>query len=29
MADEHDDREAKRNEDGGIVSRIKNVFDRS
>ncbi len=29
MTDEHNDREAERSDDGGIVSRIKNVFDRS
>lgn len=28
MMDEHDDRETKRNDDNGIVSRIKNVFSR-
>ncbi len=29
MADEHNDRETNRNDDDdGIVSRIKNVFDR-
>ncbi len=28
MADEHNDRDATRNDDSGIVSRIKRVFDR-
>lgn len=28
MADEHDDRNADRNDDNGIVSRIKRVFSR-
>ncbi len=29
MADEHDTRETNRNDDSGIVSRIKRVFSRS
>jgi len=29
LADEHDDRETKRTDDNGIVSRIKNVFTRT
>ena len=28
MADEHNDRDAERNDDGGIVSRIKSVISR-
>ncbi len=28
MTDEHNDRDANRNDDSGIVSRIKSVFDR-
>ena len=28
MAEEHNDRDGNRNDDGGIVSRIKNVFSR-
>ncbi|EMA31620.1 hypothetical protein C445_14097 [Halobiforma lacisalsi AJ5] len=28
MADEHNDRDANRNDDRGIVSRIKSVFSR-
>ncbi|ADB60435.1 hypothetical protein Htur_1549 [Haloterrigena turkmenica DSM 5511] len=29
MADEHTDRDANRNDDSGIVSRIKSVFSRN
>lgn len=28
MAEDHTDRDANRNDDSGIVSRIKNVFSR-